>query len=88
AQTLIQMAENHHDALVASIFLVPFSEYSVAHSLHTAALLAILTRRVELPPSHRETLICAALTMNISQVELQNELYDQAARLDDGQRQA
>ncbi|OHX15166.1 hypothetical protein BI343_02070 [Chromobacterium amazonense] len=87
-QTLIRMAENHHDALVASIFLVPFSEYSVAHSLHTAALLAILTRRVELPPRHREILICAALTMNISQVELQNELYDQRASLNERQRQA
>ncbi|MBP4047135.1 HD-GYP domain-containing protein [Chromobacterium violaceum] len=88
AQSLIQLAEKHPDALIASIFLVPFSEYSVAHSMHAAALLSILTRHIALPPSHRETLICAALTMNISQVELQNELFGQAARLDDGQRQA
>lgn len=88
AQTLIQLAEQHPDALIASIFLVPFSEYSVAHSLHTAALLSILTRHIALPPKHRETLICAALTMNIAQVELQNELFGQAARLDDEQRQA
>ncbi|WP_158300883.1 HD-GYP domain-containing protein [Chromobacterium sp. ATCC 53434] len=88
AQALIQLAEKQRDALIASIFLVPFTEYSVAHSLHTAALLSILTRHITLPPKHRETLICAALTMNIAQVELQNELFAQADRPDDGQRQA
>ncbi|OHX15038.1 hypothetical protein BI347_13245 [Chromobacterium sphagni] len=88
AQTLIQLAEKYPDALTASIFLVPFAEYSVAHSLHTAALLAILTRQIPLPPRHRETLICAALTMNISQIELQNELFSQQDRLNTTQRQA
>lgn len=88
AKTLIRLAETHHDALIASIFLVPFTEYSVAHPLHTASLLAILTRSVKLPPSHREILICAALTMNISQVELQNELYSQQGQLSEQQRQA
>ena len=88
AQSLIQLAEKYPDALIASIFLVPFSEYSVAHSLHAAALLSIFTRHITLPPKHRETLICAALTMNISQVELQNELFGQASRLDDDQRRA
>ncbi|WP_158253656.1 HD-GYP domain-containing protein [Chromobacterium alticapitis] len=88
AKTLIRLAGTHHDALIASIFLVPFSEYSVAHPLHTASLLAILTRSVKLPPSHREVLVCAALSMNISQVELQNELYSQSGQLSEDQRQA
>ncbi len=88
ALTLIRLAETHPDALIASIFLVPFAEYSVAHSLHTAALLAILSRSIALPPRHRETLICAALTMNISQIELQNELFGQPGSLSAEQRQA
>ncbi|UTH74554.1 HD-GYP domain-containing protein [Chromobacterium sp. IIBBL 290-4] len=88
AQTLIRLSEKYPDALIASIFLVPFSEYSVAHSLHTAALLAIITRHITLPPKHRETLISAALTMNISQVELQNTLFGQADKLNDTQKQA
>nr|WP_176426162.1 HD domain-containing phosphohydrolase [Chromobacterium sp. ASV5] len=87
-QALLRLAEKYPNALIASIFLVPFSEYSVAHSLHTAALLAILTRHIALPPRHRETLICAALTMNVAQVELQNELFSQQGGLNDAQKQA
>jgi HD-GYP domain-containing protein (c-di-GMP phosphodiesterase class II) len=88
AQSIIQLAEHQPDALIASILLVPFREYAPAHSVHTAALLALLTRRMNLPANHREILLCAALTMNIALVELQNELFAQEEGLNADQRQA
>ncbi|TDR79869.1 HD-GYP domain-containing protein [Paludibacterium purpuratum] len=81
AQSILLLAQTQPDAVVASILLAPFREYAPAHSVHTAAMLALLTRRMSLPPRHRETLLCAALTMNIAQVELQNELFGQQAAL-------
>lgn len=86
AQRIIELAQTQPDAMIASILLAPFREYAPAHAVHTAALLALLTRRMALPPNHRETLLCAALTMNISQVELQNELFSQQEALTADQR--
>lgn len=88
ADTIITYAEKQPNGLIASIFLVPFSDYSTAHALHTASLLAILTRRISLPSNHRQTLICAAITMNLALFELQNELYSQSSVLNDEQKLA
>ena len=87
AQDIIHLAESQPDALIAAILLVPFREYGPAHSVHTAGLLALLTKRMTLPSNHRESLLCAALTMNISLVKLQNELYAKQESLTDDQRQ-
>lgn len=88
AQSILYLAQTQPDALIASILLVPFREYGPAHAVHTTCMLALLTRRMTLPPRHRETLLCAALTMNISQVDLQNELYHQSDAPSLEQRQA
>jgi HD-GYP domain-containing protein (c-di-GMP phosphodiesterase class II) len=87
ATNIITLAETQPDALIASILLVPFREYAPAHAVHTAGLLALLTRRMALPQNHRETLICAALTMNIALTELQNDLYAQQEPLTEDQQQ-
>ncbi len=87
ADTLGELAEQQPDALIASIFLVPFNEYAAAHALHCASLLALLTRRMALPANHRQTLLCAALTMNIAQLEQQNALFSQSDALSPEQRQ-
>ncbi|MBV8048272.1 MAG: HD domain-containing protein [Paludibacterium sp.] len=86
AQSILQLAQTQPDAVVAAILLAPFREYAPAHAVHTAALLALLTRRMTLPPHHREILLCAALTMNIAQVELQNELFAQQEALSTAQQ--
>jgi HD-GYP domain-containing protein (c-di-GMP phosphodiesterase class II) len=88
AQHIIQQTEILPDAMIAGILLVPFRDYTPAHSVHTAVLLALLTRRMNLPSNHREILLCAALTMNIASVQLQNELFSQQADLDEEQQQA
>jgi hypothetical protein len=86
-QHIIQQAETRPDAMIAAILLVPFREYTPAHSVHTAVILALLTRRMRLPANHRDILICAALTMNIASVELQNTLFSQQTDLTDEQQQ-
>ncbi|WP_215782171.1 MULTISPECIES: HD-GYP domain-containing protein [unclassified Paludibacterium] len=86
AQSILRLSEEQPDAVIASILLAPFREYAPAHAVHTTALLALLTRRMALPANHRETLLCAALTMNISQVELQNELFSQQDALTPDQK--
>lgn len=75
AQAVMTLCERHPDGLIAAMLLLPFQDYAAAHSLHTTALLALITRQMKLPADHREILLCAALTMNIAQVELQNELF-------------
>lgn len=81
AQAISGLSERHPDGLMASMLLLPFQEYGVAHSLHTTALLALITRQMKLPPGHRDILLCAALTMNIAQIELQNELFSHEGQL-------
>ncbi|RQO66667.1 phosphohydrolase [Aquitalea sp. FJL05] len=88
AQTIISLSERHPDGLMASMLLLPFQEYGVAHSLHTTALLTLITRQMKLPAGHREILLCAALTMNIAQIELQNELFSHEGQLTPQQRSA
>jgi len=88
ARSICTLAEANPDGLVASMLLMPFHEYSVAHALHTTCLVALLTRQMKLPPGHREILLSSALTMNISQVELQNELFSFSGQLNTDQRDA
>lgn len=74
------------DACIGSIFLLPFTNYSSAHSLHVSLLLAILMQRLGLTLPERISLLSAALTMNIGMYEVQNQLYHQALPLSDNQR--
>ena len=88
AQKVLELSERHPDGLIASMLLLPFQDYGAAHTLHTAALLALITRHMPLPAGHREVLLCAALTMNISQIELQNELFSHQGTLAPEQKTA
>ena len=74
------------DACIGSIFLLPFTNYSSAHSLHVSLLLAILMQRLGLTLPERISLLSAALTMNSGMYEVQNQLYHQALPLSDNQR--
>ena len=57
-----------------------FNNYGVAHALHTAALCGLLSRRMGWPNSKCSSLIGAALTMNISILDLQGELATRGSR--------
>lgn len=51
--------------------------YSPSHALVCASLCHVLSKVLQLPQSERDTLILAALTMNIGMTALQNQLAEQ-----------
>jgi HD-GYP domain-containing protein (c-di-GMP phosphodiesterase class II) len=56
------------------------TNYGIAHSLHAAAMCSLLSRRLGWPEARRQTAIGAALTMNISILELQGQLANRGGR--------
>lgn len=54
--------------------------YGIAHSLHAAAMCSLLSRRLGWPEARRQSAIGAALTMNISILELQGQLANRGSR--------
>ena len=54
-----------------------FAQYGVAHSLHVAALGGLTARRMGWPDAQRKNVIAAALTMNLSIIDLQGRLAAQ-----------
>ncbi|MCW3479185.1 HD domain-containing protein [Neisseriaceae bacterium JH1-16] len=85
AGELLALADSHPDGLIASLLLVPFSDYAPAHSVHVAALCAKLAPRLSLSEEERLCLVCAALTMNVAMTKLQNVLHHQERALSDAQ---
>ena len=59
--------------------------YSPSHALVCASLCHALAKHLQLPHSERETLIQAALTMNIGMTALQNQLAEQREPLSSSQ---
>ena len=72
---LLLLADKQPDGLIAACLLVPFTDYGSMHSLHTAAMLAILGRRLNLPQKEMQVLLSAALTMNIAATKLHTILH-------------
>lgn len=87
-QTLIELTDRHADQLIFAIIRHDqhrFMAYGVVHSLHAAAVCALLTRKADWPAAKRASLIGAALTMNVSTVELQGVLAARGGRLTSAQ---
>jgi HD-GYP domain-containing protein (c-di-GMP phosphodiesterase class II) len=74
---IIALADSNADEV---IFLIVrhdhtrFASYGVAHSLHTATLCALLSRQMQWTAADRMSLVGAALTMNLSMLDLQGVL--------------
>lgn len=65
-----------------------YANYGVAHSLHVAALVALLGRRAGWAATRFESAVGAALTMNLSMIELQGQLAGHGGRPTPAQREA
>ena len=82
ADQLQAFAETDAEAAIAASLLDHLEEtYVVAHSLNTATLGALLSKRLDWPEARRRSTICAALTMNLGMFELQQRLLRQATPL-------
>jgi HD-GYP domain-containing protein (c-di-GMP phosphodiesterase class II) len=77
------LADGNVDLLIFLILRHDHSRplnYGVVHSLHTAAICSLLSRRKSWEEAQRRSLIGAALTMNIAMLELQGSLAARAGR--------
>lgn len=70
------------EAAIAACLLDRQEEsYAVSHSLNTAILCAILVRQIGWLPARQSSTICAALTMNLGMLGIQQRLSRQATPL-------
>jgi len=85
---LVQMLTDRSKdaALAAMILLTDQGRYSLVHCLHAALLCDMVATRLEWSEEHRRSLVCAALTMNISMVDSQQKLAEQIEPLTPDQR--
>ena len=88
AKQIMSFAEKSPDLAIAAMQLLEHRNYPIAHSFHVAVLAEMLGRRAEWTVERRETMICAALTMNISMIDLQLTLRNQRDALTAEQRKA
>lgn len=88
AQLIQILTDRSKDAALAAMILLPEqNRYSLVHCLHAALLSDLVALRLEWNEERRKSLVCAALTMNISTVDTQQQLAEQAEPLTPEQRQ-
>lgn len=85
---LVQMLTDRSKdaALAAMILLTDQGRYPLVHCLHSAILCDMVAMRLEWSEERRRSLVCAALTMNISMVDTQQKLAEQVEPLTPDQR--
>ncbi|GAB7128820.1 hypothetical protein JCM19000A_33280 [Silvimonas sp. JCM 19000] len=74
------------DVALAVILHAQEGGYGVRHAADTATVVEIVARRVGMPLLERQSVVCAALTMNIAMLALQEALTQQAGPLTPAQR--
>jgi HD-GYP domain-containing protein (c-di-GMP phosphodiesterase class II) len=91
ASQLIAWAERFPDQLLFVVIQHDHSRhevYGLAHLLHTGAVCALLVRRLGWTPERQKSLVGAALTMNLSIIDLQGRLASRGGKLLPPQRAA
>lgn len=82
AEHLLAFADTDAEAAIAASLLDHHDEsYALGHSLSTATFCALLARRLGWTETRRRSTVCAALTMNLGMLDLQQRLLRQATPL-------
>jgi len=76
------------NATLAAVHLAGELNYSIVHPLHAAILCKLLMSRLSFSDEQHDTIIAAALLMNMGMFKLQNELFEQADPLTEAQKLA
>ncbi|UTH74418.1 HD-GYP domain-containing protein [Chromobacterium sp. IIBBL 290-4] len=87
AEGLLILSKRHPDGVLASVFLLPYQDIGSAHSVHVAAILAVLGRKMGLDDESLLPLVGAALAMNLPITGLLNQLAAQTAPMDEAQQE-
>jgi hypothetical protein len=91
AGIVANLSERNADQLIFAVMRHDHSRYAIygtVHSLHVAAVCGLLARRLGWERERQESLIGAALTMNLSILELQGRLASRGGRPTHEQRDA
>lgn len=87
AQLVQMLSERSKDAALAAMILLPEqNRYPLVHCVHAALLCDMVAKRLDWSEERRQSTVCAALTMNISMVEMQQRLAEQSEPLTTGQQ--
>jgi HD-GYP domain-containing protein (c-di-GMP phosphodiesterase class II) len=81
-------SEDDHDACLGMLNMSHYYKYPIMHSIHTALVCKTVLRNLGWSPEQRLIAMAAAMTMNISMIELQDTLHSQDRPLTDEQRLA
>ncbi|MBK0416305.1 phosphohydrolase [Chromobacterium haemolyticum] len=86
ADALIRLACKQPDGVLASVLLTPYRDIGSAHSVHVAAIMAVLGRRLGMEEARLQAVVGAALSMNLAITGLLNQLSRQQTPPDAAQR--
>ncbi len=76
-----RLCKEEPDAMLAAVHLVHEDLYTTYHALHCCILCEVIATSLGYVEERRLSIMAAALTANISILELQNELYEQKVKL-------
>lgn len=82
------LCETDADAALGAVHLCHDRPYTLSHPIHIAILVELIARRLGTDAEARRPLLAAALSANVSMLELQEILHHQQAPLSDDQRRA
>ena len=82
-----EMCKADADAAIGAIHLDHVCRYTTIHPLHKAVLSELLSKRLNIAPSERLSIMAAALTSNISVINLQELLHGQRTPLSAAQKE-
>jgi HD-GYP domain-containing protein (c-di-GMP phosphodiesterase class II) len=86
ANTLLHGMTSDQDQWIGTIHLNFDGDYAHYHPLKTAVLCTLIGQRLNVDKETLEAVVCAALTMNISMIRLQQLLYRQQSPLTEQQQ--
>lgn len=84
---LKELCTRYPDAALGAVHLCSTTPYTLCHPLHVAILSEMMARREGYNDDRTNSVLAAALTSNISILELQEQLHQQPEPLTDNQRE-
>lgn len=84
---LIAICQQDADAVIGDVHLSHQAPFSQSHPVHTALLSLLVAIHMDIPLERVRSLVCAALTANLTITPLMETMHKQEGGLSDGQRQ-
>lgn len=86
AAAIQRAVERDEDASIASLSMIEEGRFCVRHEVETAIVVAAMAKRLRMDAVTSKDVVCAALTMNISNLELHESLHRDTSPLSDSTR--